>query len=45
MIHSTDDKTIPFEHADFFAEAYPEAELWKLEGYGHVEAYPSRYTM
>ena len=22
-----------------FVRAYPEAELWKLEGYGHVEAY------
>ena len=20
-------------------KAYPEAELWKLEGYGHVEGY------
>jgi len=24
--------------------AYPEAELWKLESYGRIEAYPSTYT-
>ena len=39
VIHSTADETIPFEHADLFMRAYPEAKLWKLEGYGHAEAY------
>ncbi len=39
VIHSTADETVPFEHANLFVRAYPEAELWKLEGYGHVEAY------
>jgi pimeloyl-ACP methyl ester carboxylesterase len=39
VIHSTGDETIPSEHADLFVEAYPEAKLWKLEGYGHVEGY------
>ncbi len=39
VIHSTADEAVPFEHADLFVRAYPEAELWKLEGYGHVEAY------
>jgi pimeloyl-ACP methyl ester carboxylesterase len=39
VIHSADDEVVPFQHADLFLKAYPEAELWKLEGYGHVEAY------
>ncbi len=39
VIHSTADEAVPFEHADLFVRPYPEAELWKLEGYGHVEAY------
>ena len=39
VIHSTADEAVPFEHANLFMRAYPEAELWKLEGYGHVEAY------
>ena len=39
VIHSTGDESIPFQHADLFMKAYPEAELWKLEGYGHVEGY------
>ncbi len=39
VIHSTADEAIPFEHAVLFVRAYPEAQLWKLEGYGHVEAY------
>jgi len=39
VIHSTDDEVIPFEHAGLFVEANPEAILWRLEGYGHVEAY------
>jgi len=39
VIHSTADEEVPFEHAGLFVRAYPEAELWELEGYGHVEAY------
>src|SRR5215210_7466636 len=39
VIHSTNDEVIPFEHAGLFVEADPEAILWRLEGYGHVEAY------
>ena len=42
IIHSTDDKVVPFEHAELFKGAYPEAELWKVEGLGHVEAYTHR---
>lgn len=39
IIHSTADDLVPYEHARLFREAYPEAELWRLEGYPHVEAY------
>ena len=39
VIHSTADEVVPFEHADLFVRAYPEAKLWKLEGYGHAKAY------
>ena len=39
VIHSTDDEVVPFEHAELFESAYPEARLWKIEGLGHVEAY------
>lgn len=39
VIHSTTDETVPFEHARMFREAYPEAGFWRLEGYGHVQAY------
>ena len=42
VIHSTDDEVIPFEHAELFESAYPEARLWKIEGLGHVEAYTHR---
>ena len=44
IIHSRDDEVVPFEHAEMFAASYSEAELWKIEGYDHVEAYPSTYT-
>ena len=44
IIHSRDDEMVPFEHAEMFAASYSEAELWKIEGYDHVEAYPSTYT-
>ncbi|CAN5861453.1 alpha/beta hydrolase [soil metagenome] len=39
IIHSTDDEGVPFEQAMILAAAYPGANIWKLEGYGHVEAY------
>lgn len=39
IIHSTTDETVRYEHAEMLARAYPEAELWQLEGYGHVQAY------
>ncbi len=39
IIHSVADEVVPYLHADLFAEAYPEAELWRLEEYGHVGAY------
>ena len=42
VIHSTDDEVVPFEHAELFERAYPEAALWKVEGLGHVEAYTHR---
>ena len=47
VIHSTDDEVVPFEHAEIFERAYPEAVFceavfWKVEGLGHVEAYTHR---
>jgi pimeloyl-ACP methyl ester carboxylesterase len=39
IIHSPDDEVIPFEHAESFAAAYPEAIFWKIEGYEHVAAH------
>jgi len=39
VIHSTDDAVVPYEQALTLAKAYPQARFWKLEGYGHVEAY------
>ena len=39
VIHSTGDDIVPYEQARILAAAYPEASVWKLEGYGHVEAY------
>ena len=39
VIHSTEDDIVPYEQARIFAAAYPEAHVWKLEGYAHVEAY------
>ena len=39
IIHSTDDAVVPYEQALILAKAYPQARIWKLEGYGHVEAY------
>jgi pimeloyl-ACP methyl ester carboxylesterase len=39
IIHSRDDEVIPFEHAESFAAAYPEATFWELKAYGHVAAH------
>ena len=39
IIHSTEDDMVPYEQAKILAAAYPEASVWTLEGYGHVEAY------
>ena len=39
IIHSMEDVIVPYEQASILAAAYPEASLWKLQGYGHVEAY------
>jgi uncharacterized protein len=39
IIHSTGDDIVPYEQAKILAAAYPEASVWKLEDYGHVEAY------
>jgi fermentation-respiration switch protein FrsA (DUF1100 family) len=39
IIHSRDDEVVPFEHAEMLATSYPDAEFWKVEGYGHVEAH------
>jgi len=39
IIHSTEDDIVPYEQAKILAAAYPGASVWKLEGYGHVEAY------
>ena len=39
VIHSTEDDIVPYEQARIFAAAYPDAHIWKLEGYAHVEAY------
>src|ERR687893_1297265 len=38
IIHSTDDVIVPYEQAKVLAAAYPDANVWKLEGYAHVEA-------
>ena len=38
VIHSTGDELVPYEHAAMLAAAHPEARVWKLGGYGHVEA-------
>lgn len=39
IIHSRADALVPFDHAEALARAHPEAEFWRLEDYGHVEAY------
>ena len=39
IIHSTEDDVVPYEQAKILAAAYPEASVWTLDGYAHVEAY------
>ena len=39
IIHSIEDAVVPYEQAKILASAYPGASFWRLEGYGHVEAY------
>ena len=39
LIHTNDDEVVPFEHAEMLAASYPDAEFWKIQGYGHVETY------
>ena len=39
IIHSSDDKTTPFEHARRIKAACPEAALWRVGGYEYVGAY------
>ena len=39
IIHSVDDGVVPYEQATLLAAAYPDASVWTLEDYGHVEAY------
>src|SRR5918998_5015011 len=39
VIHSTEDDIVPYEQAKILAAAYPDANVWKLEAYAHVEAY------
>ena len=39
VIHSPNDDVVPFEHAQLFASAYPEASFWEVKGYAHVAAY------
>ena len=39
VIHSTIDDVIPVEHAKMFAAAHPDARIWILQDYDHVEAF------
>jgi len=39
VVHSTGDRVIPVEHARMFAAAHPDAGVWILDGYEHVEAF------
>jgi fermentation-respiration switch protein FrsA (DUF1100 family) len=39
IIHSTEDDVVPYEQAKILAAAHPEASVWTLDGYAHVEAY------
>jgi uncharacterized protein len=39
VVHSAGDGLIPVEHAKMFAAAHPEARVWILQDYDHVEAF------
>ena len=39
VVHSTGDGLIPVEHAKMFAAAHPDARVWILQEYEHVEAF------
>src|SRR5918998_2105064 len=39
VIHSAQDDLIPVEHAKMFAAAHPDARVWILQDYAHVEAF------
>ena len=39
IIHSPDDRIVPFEHARLLAAANPDATFWKVEDCGHIDAY------
>ena len=39
VVHSAGDGLIPVEHAKMFAAAHPDARVWILQGYDHVEAF------
>ena len=38
IIHSVDDKVVPFKHAELLSAANPNATFWKVEDRGHVAA-------
>ena len=39
IIHSPDDRVVPFEHARLLAAANPDAAFWKVEDSRHIAAY------
>jgi fermentation-respiration switch protein FrsA (DUF1100 family) len=39
IIHSIDDEVVPYEQAKLLAAAYPDASVWTLEAFRHVEAF------
>ena len=39
IIHSRDDRVVPFEHARLLSVAHPGAALWELEGREHAAAH------
>lgn len=42
IVHGAVDDTVPLTHAYRLARAYPEAELWVLDGVNHVAAYANQ---
>ncbi len=39
LLHGSADRTVPYDHARRLHAAYPEARLWRLEGFPHVAAW------